>query len=179
LLRAIDSVGLEPKVVGGAMIGPQNGSVKLELGPALNGVVNYEYWLPAPTTMYPGVANLIAKYQARAAAAGSDPLGYYVVPQAFAQMQVVEQAITGTGSLDDAKLASFTRAHTFKTVVGDVRFGPGGGWSEPRVLFVQYQNITSHDISDFTNERTQPVVWPSTPASGNFVYPYARARKRV
>jgi branched-chain amino acid transport system substrate-binding protein len=179
LLRAIDSVGLEPKVVGGAMIGPQNGSVKLELGPALNGVVNYEYWLPAPTTMYPGVANLIAKYQARAAAVGSDPLGYYVVPQAFAQMQVVEQAITGTGSLDDAKLASFTRAHTFKTVVGDVRFGPGGGWSEPRVLFVQYQNITSHDISDFTNERTQPVVWPSTPASGNFVYPYARARKRV
>jgi branched-chain amino acid transport system substrate-binding protein len=179
LLRAISTVGLEPKLVGGAMIGPQNGSVKLELGPALNGVVNYEYWLPAPTMMYPGVADLIAGYQARAAAAGSDPLGYYVAPQAFAQMQVVEQAIAGTGSLDDAKLASFTRANTFKTVVGDVKFGPGGGWSAPRVLCVQYQNITSHDVSDFTNERTQPVVWPSTLASGNFVYPFARAKKRV
>jgi branched-chain amino acid transport system substrate-binding protein len=179
LLRAISTVGLEPKLVGGAMIGPQNGSVKLELGPALNGVVNYEYWLPAPTMMYSGVADLIAGYQARAAAAGSDPLGYYVAPQAFAQMQVVEQAIAGTGSLDDAKLASFTRANTFKTVVGDVKFGPGGGWSASRVLCVQYQNITSHDVSDFTNERTQPVVWPSTLASGNFVYPFARAKKRV
>jgi branched-chain amino acid transport system substrate-binding protein len=178
LLRAIDAVGLAPQLVGGAMIGPQNGSVKLELGPALNGVVNYEYWLPAPTMMFPGVADLIASYQTRAAAAGSDPLGYYVVPQAFAQMQVVEQAIAGTGSLDDAKLASFTRANTFKTVVGDVKFGPGGGWSAPRVLVVQYQNITSHDISDFTNERTQPVVWPAALSSGTFIYPYARAKRR-
>jgi len=179
LLQAIDAIGLEPKLVGGAMIGPQNGSVKLELGPALNGVVNYEYWLPAPTMMYPGVAALIASYQTRAAAAAADPLGYYVVPQAFAQMQVVEQAIAGTGSLDDAKLASFTRAHTFKTVVGDVRFGPGGGWSEPRVLVVQYQNITSHDVSDFTNERTQPVVWPRALSSGSLIYPYARAKQRA
>jgi branched-chain amino acid transport system substrate-binding protein len=178
LLRAIDAVGLEPKLVGGAMIGPQNGSVKIELGPALNGVVNYEYWLPAPTMMYPGVADLIASYQTRAAAAGSDPLGYYVVPQAFAQMQVVEQAIVGTGSLDDAQLASFTRAHTFKTVVGDVRFGAGGGWAEPRVLQVQYQNIARHDVAEFKNERTQPVVWPPALASGTLVYPYARAKLR-
>ncbi len=160
------------------MIGPQNGSVKLELGPALNGVVNYEYWLPAPTMMHPGVANLIASYQMRAAAAGSDPLGYYVVPQAFAQMQVVEQAVAGTGSLDDAQLARYTRTHTFKTVVGDVSFGPGGGWSEPRVLQVQYQNITSHDVSDFMTERTQPVVWPPALSSGTFMYPYARAKRR-
>ena len=177
LLRAIDAVGLEPKLVGGAMIGPQNGSVKLELGPALNGVVNYEYWLPAPSMMYPGVAELIAAYQTRAAAAGSDPLGYYVVPQAFAQMQVVEQAIAGTGSLDDEQLARYTREHVFKTVVGDVRFGPEGGWSEPRVLQVQYQNITSHHVSDFTDERTQPVVWPPALASGSLLYPFARAKR--
>jgi branched-chain amino acid transport system substrate-binding protein len=178
LLRAIDAVGLEPKLVGGAMIGPQNGSVKLELGPTLNGVVNYEYWLPAPSLMHPGVAELIASYQTHAAAAGADPLGYYVVPQAFAQMQVVEQAIAGTGSLDDAKLARYTREHVFKTVVGDVRFGPGGGWTEARVLMVQYRNITGHDISDFTNDQTQSVVWPLRLASGALLYPFARARRR-
>jgi branched-chain amino acid transport system substrate-binding protein len=178
LLKAIDAVGLEPKIVGGAMIGPQNGSVKIELGPVLNGVVNYEYWLPAPTMMYPGVAHLIATYQSRAEA-GSDPLGYYVVPQAFAQMQIVEQAIVGTNSLDDTQLAHFTRDHTFKTVVGDVRFGAGGGWAEPRVLQVQYQNITRHDVAEFKNERTQPVVWPPTLASGTLVYPYARARRAL
>lgn len=31
------------------MIGPQNTSVKSTLGPLLNGVVNYEYWAPAPS----------------------------------------------------------------------------------------------------------------------------------
>jgi branched-chain amino acid transport system substrate-binding protein len=179
LLRAIDAVGLEPGIVGGAMIGPQNGSVKIELGPSLNGVVNYEYWLPVPAMMYPGVAQLIATYQSRAAAAGSDPLGYYVVPQAYAQMQVVEQAVVGTGSLDDAALARFTRDHSFKTVVGDVKFGPGGGWSEARVLQVQYQNIKGHDMSEFTDARTQPVVWPRALASGSLIYPYTRATQHV
>lgn len=179
LLRAIDAVDLEPGMVGGSMIGPQNGSVKIELGPVLNGVVNYEYWLPAPTMMYPGVAQLIASYQSRAAAAGSDPLGYYVVPQAYAQLQVVEQAVVGIGSLDDAKLADFTRQHAFKTVVGDVKFGPGGGWAEPRVLQVQYQNIRSHDVSDFTDGRTQPVVWPPDLASGALIYPFAKAKQRA
>jgi branched-chain amino acid transport system substrate-binding protein len=175
LLRAIDEVGLEPKIVGGAMIGPQNGSIKAQLGPLLNGLVNYEYWLPVPKMMFPGVAEMMAKYQPLAQAAGADPLGYYVAPQAYAQMQVVEQAVAGTGSLDDAKLAQFTRDASFKTVVGDVKFGAGGGWSEARVLQVQYQNIKGADISEFKDASTQAVVWPSSLASGKLIYPYARA----
>jgi len=67
LLRAIDQVGLDPKMVGGSMIGPQNGSIKAQLGPLLNGLVNYEYWLPVPTMMYPGIAQMIAEYQSLAA----------------------------------------------------------------------------------------------------------------
>jgi branched-chain amino acid transport system substrate-binding protein len=179
LLRAIDEVGLEPKMVGGAMIGPQNGSIKAQLGPLLNGLVNYEYWLPVPKMMYPGIAQMIAEYQSLAPNAGADPLGYYVAPQAYAQMQVVEQAILGTGSLDDARLAQFTRDSSFKTVVGDVKFGKGGGWSEARVLEVQYQNIKSADISDFKDAGTQAVVWPSSLASGTLIYPYAKAKQNA
>jgi branched-chain amino acid transport system substrate-binding protein len=179
LLHAIDQVGLEPKIVGGSMIGPQNGSIKTQLGPLLNGLVNYEYWLPVPKMMYPGIAQMMAEYQSRAANAGADPLGYYAAPQAYAQMQVVEQAIAGTGSLDDARLAEFTRDSSFKTVVGDVKFGQGGGWSEARVLQVQYQNITGADLSDFKNARTQAVVWPSSLASGTLIYPYGRAKRNV
>jgi branched-chain amino acid transport system substrate-binding protein len=179
LLRAINEVGLEPKIVGGAMIGPQNGSIKAQLGPLLNGLVNYEYWLPVPKMMYPGVAELIAKYQSLAQSAGADPLGYYVAPQAYAQMQIVEQAIAGTGSLDDAKLAQFTRDDSFKTVVGDVKFAMGGGWSEARVLHVQYQNIKSADLSEFKDASTQAVVWPSSLASDTLIYPYAKAKRNV
>jgi branched-chain amino acid transport system substrate-binding protein len=179
LLRAIDAVGLQPKMVGGAMIGPQNGSIKAELGPLLNGLINYEYWLPVPKMMYPGIAEVIAEYQTRAVAAGADPLGYYVAPQAYAQMQVVEQAILGTGSLDDEKMAQFTRDHTFKTILGDVKFGTGGGWSEPRVLEVQYQNIKGNDLQVFKDVRTQAVVWPSSLSSGSLIYPYAKAKQNV
>src|SRR6266853_1085971 len=143
LLRALNQVGLEPKIVGGAMIGPQNGSIKAQLGPLLNGIVNYEYWLPVPKMMFPGVADMIANYQSLAQGAGADPLGYYVAPQAYAQMQIVEQAVVGTRSLDDARLEQFTRNNSFKTVLGDVKFGQGGSWSQARVLQVQYQGIQS------------------------------------
>jgi branched-chain amino acid transport system substrate-binding protein len=109
LIRALNDTGLEPKLVGGAMIGPQNGSIKAQLGPLLNGIVNYEYWLPVPKMMYPGIAEVMAEYRSLARETGADPLGYYVAPQAYAQMQIVEQAIMGVGSLDDTKLANFTR----------------------------------------------------------------------
>ncbi|MEV6154711.1 hypothetical protein AB0L53_30660 [Nonomuraea sp. NPDC052129] len=48
------------------MIGPQNTAVRTELGPLLNGVVNYEYWAPVPKMMFPGVAELLNAYQERA-----------------------------------------------------------------------------------------------------------------
>jgi branched-chain amino acid transport system substrate-binding protein len=179
LLRAMDDVGLAPKIVGGAMIGPQNGSVKAALGRLLNGLVNYEYWLPVPKLTYPGVGQMISEYQSRAAAEGADPLGYYVAPQAYAQMQIVEQAVAATGSLDDAKLAQFTRDHAFKTILGELRFGAGGGWLQPRVLQVQYRNIRSNDLSNFRDAETQAVVWPPALASAAVIYPYAKAKRNV
>jgi branched-chain amino acid transport system substrate-binding protein len=115
----------------------------------------------------------------RLRSSGADPLGYYVAPQAYAQMQVIEQAVSATVSVDDAKLAQFTRENTFKTVVGDVKFGKGGGWSAPRVLQVQYQNIKRADLSEFKDASTQAVVWPANLASGELVYPYANARPKV
>jgi branched-chain amino acid transport system substrate-binding protein len=123
--------------------------------------------------------HMMTKYQSLAQDAGADPLGYYVAPQAYAQMQIVEQAVTGTASLDDAKLGQFTRNTSFKTVVGDVKFGKGGGWSEARVLQVQYQNIKGAQLSEFKDASTQAVVWPSTLASGALVYPYAKAKQPV
>lgn len=178
ILRAVDALCLAPKIIGGAMIGPQNGEVKSELGPLLNGVVNYEYWLPAPKMMYPGIGEMIKKYQSRARAVGADPLGFYVAPQAYAQIQIVEQAIAGTASLEDEKLARFTRENTFSTILGDVKFGSGGAWSTARVLQVQYRDIPDHDLENFKDTRTQAVVWPSHLASQTLIYPYARAKHR-
>jgi branched-chain amino acid transport system substrate-binding protein len=177
LVKAINVVGLEPKLVGGAMIGPQNGAVKAQLGPLLNGLVNYEYWLPGPKMNFPGVQQLIAEYQARAEGKDVDPLGYYVAPQAYAQMQVIEQAVRETGSLDDNTLAKFTRESPFSTVVGDIRFGRGGGWVQPRVLHAQFRSVTRYDVGEFRDMKTEVVVSPKEFASGDLVYPYATARR--
>jgi branched-chain amino acid transport system substrate-binding protein len=177
LIRAINKEGLQAKQVGGAMIGPQNGSVKLELGPLLNGLVNYEYWLPVQKLMYPGVEEMIKKYQARAQQEGTDPLGYYVAPMAYAQMQIIEQAVTATQSLNDNTLAAYTRDAVFHTVVGDVKFGKGGGWTEPRVLTVQYQQLTGNTIAQFKDSKTQVVLMPETLSSGSLMYPYTKAKR--
>ena len=46
-----------------------------------------------------------------------------MAPRAYAQLQVLQQAVEATKSLDDGKLADYIRANTFKTVLGDVKFG--------------------------------------------------------
>jgi branched-chain amino acid transport system substrate-binding protein len=176
LVKAIGAAGLSPKLVGGAMIGPQNGVVKAALGSLLNGLVNYEYWLPVPSLVNPQVQALIATYQSRAKQAGADPLGYYVAPLAYAQLQVLEQAILATGGIDDAALSGYTRTATFDTVVGKVTFGEGGGWAKSRVLTVQFRNINSTDIAEFKRPDTQAVIHPSQSATADAIYPYAKAR---
>jgi branched-chain amino acid transport system substrate-binding protein len=176
LVRAINKAGFKPKMIGGPMVGVQNTSIKAELGPLLNGFVAYDFWLPVPKMDFPGVADLMRKYQDLAAAEGVDPLGYYMAPEAYAQMQVLEQAVKATGSLDDEKLAGHIRGSSFTTVMGEVRFGAGGEWAQSRVLQVQFRNIKSNDPMQFKGVDTQVVVWPPEYASGPLIYPYEKAR---
>src|SRR5438105_709569 len=176
IVRAVNEIGFKPKLIGGGMVGPQNASMKAALGPLLNGFVNYDFWLPVPKMNFPGVADLMKKYQDRAAAEGVDPLGYYMAPQAYAQMQVLHQAVEATKGLNDDKLAEHIRATTFKTVLGDVKFGKGGEWAESRVLQVQFQNVKSNDPAQFKDMSTQVVVDPPAYASGKLVYPYEKAK---
>jgi branched-chain amino acid transport system substrate-binding protein len=175
LIKALRAHAFRPKIVGGAMIGPQNTSVRTALGPLLNGVVNYEYWAPVASMHSPTVEKMLDTYASRASAAGVDPLGHYMAPTAYAQMQVVAQTVQAVGSLNDDALIAHARQATFKTVMGDVRFGPGGEWSEPRVLQVQFQGIVGNGSDQFRDGSRQVVVTPNSLASGALVYPYARA----
>ena len=176
MVRAINEIGFKPKMIGGGMVGLQATAIKTQLGPLLNGFTNYDFWLPVPKMAFPGVDDLMKKYQARAAAEGVDPLGYYMAPWGYAQLQVVRQAVEGTKSLDDAKLGDYMRANTFKTVVGDVKFGKGGEWAQSRVLQVQFQNVKGNDVAQFKDISTQVVVSPSEYESGKVVYPYEKAK---
>ncbi|WP_025395815.1 amino acid ABC transporter substrate-binding protein [Rhizobium laguerreae] len=175
LIRAIRKHSFRPKMVGAGMIGPQNTSVKTALGPLLNGLVNYEYWVPVSTMIFPGVAAFLDTYRERARVEGVDLLGHYMAPLAYAQMQVVAKAITSTGGLDDRALSNFTRNAVFHTVMGEIRFGKNGEWENPRVVQVQFQGIDSHNADQFRDGSKQVVVSPGGLASGQLIFPYASA----
>jgi len=83
MVRAVNEIGFKPKAIGGAMVGLQATAIKTQLGPLLNGWINYDFWLPVPKMEFPGVADLIKRYQAKAAGEGVDPLGYYMAPWAM------------------------------------------------------------------------------------------------
>ncbi len=176
MVRAVNEVGLKPKMIGAGMVGLQATSIKTQLGPLLNGFVNYDFWLPIEKMNFPGVAEFMTKYQARAPAEGVDPLGYYIAPWGYAQLQVLQQAVEATKSLDDDWLADYIRKATFKTVIGDVKFGAQGEWAESRVLQVQFQHIKSNDIAQFKDISTQVVLTPAQYKSGDVIYPYEKAK---
>jgi branched-chain amino acid transport system substrate-binding protein len=176
LVRSINEIGFKPKMVGGAMVGLQSTALKTQLGPALNGFVNYDFWLPVPKMMFPGVEELIKKYQARAPAEGVDLLGYYMAPWGYAQLQVLAQAVEATKSLEDKKLADYIRANSFKTVLGDVRFGKNGEWAESRVLQVQFHDIKGNDVEQFRTMGTQTLLTPELYNSGSVIFPFEKAK---
>jgi branched-chain amino acid transport system substrate-binding protein len=176
MVRSVNELGFKPKMIGGAMVGLQATAIKTQLGPLLNGFVNYDFWLPVPKMEFPGVDDLMKKYQAKASAEGVDALGYYMAPWGYAQLQVLQQAVEATKSLDDKKIADYIRANAFKTVLGDVKFGAKGEWAQSRVLQVQFHDIKGNDVEQFRKMTGQTVITPADYKSGDVIYPYEKAK---
>jgi branched-chain amino acid transport system substrate-binding protein len=172
MIRAAHEVGLKTKLFGGGMVGLQSTAIKTQLGPLLNGIVDYDFWLPWSKLASDESKAFLAQYQAKAPAAGVDPLGYYLPPFAYSYMQVLQQAVEGAKGLDQEKLADYLRSHTFQTIIGDVKFGPNGEWAEPRVLEVQFQNVKASDMDQFKDPKTEVILWPPSLKTGDVMYPY-------
>jgi len=154
------------------MVGFQYTAFKQQFGPKLNGIIDYDFYIPAPTMEFPGIAEFLKRYQAKAPSEGIDPLGWYLPPFAYAELQVLGDAIEGTKGLDQDKLADYIRSHTFKTIVGDVSFGKDGEWSKPRVLEVQWQNIKSNNLDQFEDAKTEVILEPAEYRTGTVIAPY-------
>jgi branched-chain amino acid transport system substrate-binding protein len=172
ILRNASEMGLRTRLFGGSLVGLASAAMKTQLGPLLNGLVLGEQWVPAPKLQYPGVMDFLQVYRSRAHAAGVDPLGVFLPPFAYARMQVLEQAVTATGTLDDGKLADYIRTHAFKTVVGDVAYGEDGEWAESRLVWTQFRGIRNNDLAQFTDPSTEVVLLPKTAQSGDLITPY-------
>jgi len=177
MVRAANEVGLAPKMFGGGMIGLAFTPIKTQLGPLLNGIVAYDVYVPEPTMKFPGVEKFLETYQAKAAAQGVDPLGYYLPPFAYSEMQILAEAIARVGSLDEGKIAEYIHKETFHTIVGDVKFAENGEWEKSRLIFVQYQGVAGNDVAQFRKQGVQVILYPPELKSGNFVYPYSDIKR--
>ncbi len=176
IVRAANEIGLTPKMFGGTFIGLLVTPIKAQLGPLMNGIVNNEVFLPAPSLVFPGTREILAKYQAVAQTEKIDPMGWAFPPLGYAAGQVLAQAVEGTKSLDQIKLAAYMRSHSFSSVVGDIKFGKDGEWAKSRVFFTQFQYVTGNSMDQFKDTTHEVIVWPNEYKTGDMIYPYADAK---
>jgi branched-chain amino acid transport system substrate-binding protein len=178
LVRAANEIGLNPKMFGGALIGQLVTPIKAQLGPVQNGLVIQESFVPSPKLNFPGLDDLMKRYQAKAGELKTDQIGFAFVPFGYTNGQILDQAVTATKSLDQDVLAKYIHSHSFKTMVGELSFGADGEWAKPRMVLTQFQNIEPNNVEQFKSGAKQPILWPPEFATGSMIYPYAEARKK-
>lgn len=179
IIRAVNEIGVgsSVKLFGGAMVGLQYASVMQSLGSQLNGVVNYHTYVPEKTMAFPGIREFLDRFAKRAPEAKVETLGYYVAPFAYASAQILERAVTATKSLKHDVLADYLRKNEVSTLVGPIRWGADGEWSNPRVVMVQFRDIKDGDLEQFRQEGKQVILEPQQFKTGDLI-PFHQARRK-
>jgi branched-chain amino acid transport system substrate-binding protein len=177
IVRAVNEIGVGSgvKMFGGGMVGLQFTPIMSSLGSLLNGITNYNSYVPG--MKYPGIEDFLSRYAKRAAEAKVDPLGFYLPPFNYAIGQLLEQAVNGTKSLEHAKLAEYLRKNEMKTVVGPIRYDKMGEWANPRVVQAQFRGVADKDIEQFRKPGKQVVIYPDEYKTGDVIAPFEKARQ--
>src|SRR6202521_417870 len=160
ILRAVNEIGIgdDVKMFGGGMVGLQFGAVMENLGSLLNGVVNYNSWLPEPTMYFDGTKAFFETYAKRAVEAKVDPLGYYLAAFGFASGQLIELAVKATGSLDQKSIAKYLRENVHNTNVGPIAFSADGERKETATLQAQFRGIVDKNMEQFRSPGKQVIL---------------------
>ena len=176
IVRAVNEIGVgeSVKLFGGGMVGLQFTPIMTSLGSMLNGIVNYNSWVPGIN--HPGINEFFERYAKRAAEAKVDPLGFYLAPFNYAIGQMLEQAINATKSLEHKTLATYLRKNELKTIVGPIRFGPDGERATPVVVQAQFRGIVDKNTDQFKQPGKQVVLYPPQYKTGEPVAPFEKAR---
>jgi branched-chain amino acid transport system substrate-binding protein len=179
ILRAVNEIGIgdSVKLFGGGMVGLQFGPVMENMGSLLNGVVNFNTWLPEPAMYFDGTKAFFDTYSKRAVEAKVDPLGFYLAPFGYASGQLIEAAIKATGSLDQKALAKYLREHEIPTIVGPIGFSSDGERKETATLQAQFRGIVDKNLDQFKKPGKQVILFPEKLKSGELVTPFEAARK--
>jgi branched-chain amino acid transport system substrate-binding protein len=178
IVRAVNEIGVgaQVKMFGGGMVGLQFTPIMASLGSLLNGITNYNSYVPG--VKYPGIEDFLKRYADKAKAAKVDPLGFYLPPFNYAIGQILEQAVGATKSLDQKALADWLHKNEAKTIVGPIRWDANGEWQAPRVLMAQFRGIKDKDVDQFRQPGKQVVIYPDAYKTGTVIAPFEKARGR-
>ena len=177
IVRAVNEIGIgaDVKIFGGGMVGLQFTPIMTSLGSLLNGVVNYNSYVPG--MKYAGIEEFLQRYARKAVEEKVDPLGFYLPPFNYAIGQMLEQAVSATKSLDHKKLADYLHKNEMQTIVGPIRYGPDGEWANARVVQAQFRGVADKDMEQFRKAGKQVVLYPDAYKTGEFIAPFEKARK--
>src|SRR5438309_7625715 len=176
IVRAINEIGVgdSVKLFGGGMVGLQFTPNMVSLGSSLNGIVNYNSYVPG--LKYPGIEDFLQRYAKKAAEAKVDPLGFYLPPFNYAIGQILEQAVGATKTLDQKKLAAWLHANEVKTIVGPIRWDKNGEWAKPRVVQAQFRGVADNNLDQWRKPGKQVIVYPEEYRTGDVATPFEKAR---
>jgi branched-chain amino acid transport system substrate-binding protein len=176
IVRAVNEIGVgsQVQIFGGGMVGLQFTPNMVNLGSSLNGILNYNSYVPG--MKYPGIEDFLARYAKRAAEAKVDPLGFYLPPFNYAIGQIYEQAIAATRTLDHKKLAAWLHANEVKTIVGSIRWDKNGEWANPRVVQAQFRGVVDSNLDQWRSPGKQVVIYPEEYKTGDVMAPFEKAR---
>jgi branched-chain amino acid transport system substrate-binding protein len=146
------------------------------MGSLLNGVVNYNSWLPEPSMYFDGTKDFFAKYAPRAVAAKVDPLGYYLAPFGYAIGQMLEAAVSATKGLDQKAIAKYLRENEHKTIVGPIAFSADGERKVSATLQAQYRGVVDKNLDQFKVAGKQVILFPENLKTGEVIVPFEKAR---
>jgi branched-chain amino acid transport system substrate-binding protein len=179
IVKAVTESGYKPKIIGGAMTGLHPTARGLNLESSLSGFLNYEVGPPFRAAITSPAYSFISKYLTRTGVESAAPLPnnlYYVGLLDYVSLQVFEQAVRLTKTLNSDELASYMHDHVFRTVAGDIRFGRTGDIGQPPPVFVQYQ--MRHKPGEPGKGLLEvTVLTPAEYRKGDVIYPYENAIK--
>lgn len=178
IVRSANEIGVgeSVKLFGGGMVGLQFAPIMESMGSQLNGIVNYNPYVPEKSLDFPGLKEFLARYTVKAKAEKIDPLGFYLPPFSYSIGQVLEHAITETKGLDQKTLGKYIRDNEHKTIVGTVRYQRSGEWAEGRALMIQFKDVKDKDIEQFRQVGRQVILAPDKYKSGDLKFPFEQAR---
>jgi branched-chain amino acid transport system substrate-binding protein len=152
LTRELNRQAVRPKLLAFS-IGVVEPEYEKALGPLANGVIGNTLWWPSLERE--GNSAFVAAYLAKY---GGTPT--YQVASGYAAMQVLEQAVAKTGSLDQTKLRDTIAAMRANTVTGSFRLDSSGRQVGYKSYLMQWQGGKAR------------LVWPPKVAEAPLKLPY-------